>query len=286
MKAKLLSVIMAVLLPVIIMAQNDIYQSEKFVKIWEVKGLSVPESVLPVPAEGIMYVSNIGVNNPTEKEGKGFISILTLDGKIKNLKWCTGLNSPKGMAISGDKLFVTEVDRVAEIDLKTGQKIKDYPVEGAVFLNDIAAEKNGALYISDSRTGTIHRLKDGVVSVFIRSDDFPNPNGVVFKKDMLLLGTGDKIVKIDPSTKEVKDYRVNTGGVDGLAVVNNETVIFSDWPGKIHIMNAGEEKELLLDTSSTEMLKTADFGYESNKKLVYIPTFFGNSVVCYKLELD
>jgi DNA-binding beta-propeller fold protein YncE len=286
MKAKLTSFLILTCFYSVLLAQVESYQSEKLEKIWEVTGLSVPESVLPIPEEGILYVSNIGMNNPTEKEGKGFISILTLNGEIKNLKWSVGLNSPKGMAIYGGNLYVSEVDRIAEIDLKTGKKTNQYPVEGALFLNDIASAQDGSLYISDSRTGTIFKLKDGIVSVLIQSDDFPGPNGVVFKNEKLLLGTGEKIVKIDPATKEVKDYMINTGGVDGLAVVDQSTVIFSDWPGKVYIMKKGEEKELLLDTSSSETAKTADFGYIADKKLVYIPTFFANSVVCYKLILD
>lgn len=286
MKTKLKSILLLVCFHSILFAQNHPYQSEKLEKVWEVIGLNVPESVLPVPEEGILYVSNIGINNPNEKEGKGYISILSIDGKIKTQKWCENLNSPKGMAISGEKLYVTEVDRIAEIDLKTGKKLSEYPVKSAIFLNDIAAAPDGSLYISDSRTGTVHKLKDGKVSVFFQSDDFPNPNGVIISKGKLLLGTGDKIVKIDLNTKEIEDYMMNTGGVDGLAVVDQGTMIFSDWPGKVYIMKKGEEKELLLDTSMMENAKTADFGYIADKKLVYMPTFFKNSVICYKLKLE
>lgn len=286
MKTKLIAILLLLCFHTVFFAQSETYQSEKLEKKWEVTGLSVPESVLPVPEKGILYVSNIGVNNPTEKEGNGFISILSIDGKIKTLKWCDKLNSPKGMDISGDKLYVSEVDRIAQIDLITGKKLNEYPIEGAVFLNDIAAASDGSLYISDSRTGTIYKLKDGEVSVFVKSDDFPNPNGVVFKKGKLLLGTGNKIVKIDLATKEVKDYFLNTGGVDGLAIVDEDIIIFSDWPGKVHIMKKGEEKELLLDTSMLETTKTADFGFITGKNLIYIPTFFANSVICYKLKLN
>jgi sugar lactone lactonase YvrE len=265
--------------------KGQVYQSEKLEKLWETTGLSVPESVLPVPEEGILYVSNIGNTNSSSKDGTGFISILSVNGKIKTLKWATGLNAPKGMAIFNGKLYVTEVDHISEIDLATGKKLNSLPVEGAVFLNDVAAHASGAIFFTDSRTGKVHKLENGKVSTAIQEKDFPNPNGIVALDKKLLIGTGDKVVRYSVETGEVSDYMLNTGGVDGLAKVDKGIILFSDWPGKVHIMKRGEEKELLLDTSGTEKSKTADFGYIADKQLVFIPTFFGNSVVCYKLKL-
>ena len=261
------------------------FQSEKLEKKWETTGLSVPESVLPVPEEGILYVSNIGTNKSSSKEGLGFISILGLDGEVKNLHWCTGLNSPKGMAIYDGKLYVTEVDHITEIDLASGKKVNSYPVEGAVFLNDVAASPSGVIFFTDSRTGSVHKLDSGKLSLVIKSESFPGINGIVALDNKLLIGTGENVVKYYIETGEVKDYMLNTGGVDGLAKIDKGLILFSDWPGKVYIMKKDEEKELLLDTSSTETSKTADFGYIANKKLVFIPTFFANSVVCYKLKL-
>lgn len=266
-------------------ATAQTFQSEKLEKKWETTGLSVPESVLPVPKEGILYVSNIGTSKSSSKEGLGFISILDLDGKVKNLHWSTGLNSPKGMAIYNDKLYVTEVDHITEIDLATGKKVNSYPVEGAVFLNDVAVNSSGVIYFTDSRTGSVHKLDSGKVSLAIKSEFFPGINGIVALDNKLLIGTGEKVVKYYFETGEVKDYMLNTGGVDGLAKIDKGLILFSDWPGTVYIMKKNEEKELLLDTSSTETSKTADFGYIANKKLVFIPTFFANSVVCYKLKL-
>ncbi len=260
------------------------FQSEKLEKKWETTGLNVPESVLPVPEEGILYVSNIGTDKSSAKTGLGFISILNMNGEIKNLKWATGLNSPKGMAIYKDKLYVTEVDHLTEIELSTGKKINSWPVEGAVFLNDVAAHQSGVIYFTDSRTGSIHKLENGKVSLVIQSKDFPGVNGIVASDKKLLIGTGDKVVKYYLESGEVKDYMLNTGGVDGLAIIGEGVILFSDWPGTVYIMKKDEAKELLLDTSSTEKSKTADFGYIADKKLVIIPTFFANSVVCYKLN--
>ena len=291
MKTKFISTLILVCICSLIYGQTEETPGEvtarkavSLKKMWETNGLSVPEAVLPLAEKGILYVSNVGAATPLEKEGKGFISILGMDGKIRNLKWYDGLNSPKGLAIVGNKLYVSEVDRVGEIDLNSGKKIQDFPIEGAIFLNDIVADKNGSVYITDSKTGTVHLLKEGKVSMFVQSDDFPFPNGLAMDNEKLLLGTGDKIVKIDLDTREVENYMLNTGGVDGLAVFDEDILIFSDWPGTVHVMEKGKEKHLILDTRSSETSKTADFGYVATKKLLYIPTFFDNSVVCYKIN--
>ena len=56
--------------------------------------LSVPESVLLDSKNNVLYVSSIG-GTPDAKDGDGFISQVTLDGKIKNLKWATGIRCSK-----------------------------------------------------------------------------------------------------------------------------------------------------------------------------------------------
>jgi len=82
--------------------------------------LRIPESVLYNPSEDIIYVSNIN-GKPTEKNGKGFISKVSLSGEILVLKWVTGLNAPKGSDIYQDSLYVADIDELVEIDLKTGR---------------------------------------------------------------------------------------------------------------------------------------------------------------------
>jgi hypothetical protein len=267
----------------ILKAQSSIFQSEKLQKVWEATGLEVPESVLPVPEKGILYVSNIGSTNPTAKENMGFITVLNADGSIKKLHWVTGLNAPKGMAIIGKKLYVTEVDKVTEIDILTGKIVKSIVIDSAVFLNDITADKADNLYISDSRTGTVFILSGNKVSVLLKSKEYSFPNGLISVGDNILLGTGEKVVSINPRTRGVKDFMLNTGGVDGIALIAPDELLFSNWQGTVYTMKVGNDKELLLDTSATESTKSADFGYDSSKKLIYIPTFFGNSVVCYKI---
>ena len=72
------------------------------VKVWELTGLKAPESALPDPSGEVLYVSNID-GSPVEKDGNGSISKVSPDGKMMEPSWATGLDAPKGMAISGGR---------------------------------------------------------------------------------------------------------------------------------------------------------------------------------------
>src|SRR5690625_6451527 len=67
------------------------------------------------------------------------------------MEWTTGLHAPKGMAIMDESLYVTDIDEIVQIDLKTGEIQKKTPVENAEFLND-AATDGTYIYFSDMRT--------------------------------------------------------------------------------------------------------------------------------------
>ncbi|MBI5417301.1 hypothetical protein HZA55_05070 [Candidatus Poribacteria bacterium] len=72
-------------------------------KLWEtLDELKQPESVVYDPERNIIYVSNID-GEPANKDGKGFISKLTLDGKfIESEK----LEYPNGLAIQKKNLII------------------------------------------------------------------------------------------------------------------------------------------------------------------------------------
>src|SRR5687768_3860280 len=78
-------------------------------KLWETDTtLATPESVLPDIKKGVLYVSLID-GAPWEKDGKGGIAKVDLNGKITDGYWVSGLSAPKGMAIVGNKLYVADI---------------------------------------------------------------------------------------------------------------------------------------------------------------------------------
>ncbi len=106
--------------------------------VWEGKQLQSPESVIYDKRTNQLFVSNIS-GAPNEKNGKGFISTLALDGSVIELNWLEGLHAPKGLAIVGNTLYVSDIDQLVEIDINQGKIIKRHMAPEAKFLNDVVA---------------------------------------------------------------------------------------------------------------------------------------------------
>jgi hypothetical protein len=74
-----------------------------------------------------------------------------------------------------------------------------------------------------------------------------------------------------------------TGGVDGLENVTGGDFLVSVWSGAVWYVNADGSKELLFDGKAVQT-STADIGWDPSTKTVYVPTFFKNSIIAFKVE--
>jgi len=247
--------------------------------VWETPAeLTTNESAHYEESDGMIYVANIE-GGPSEKDGVGSISKLNSKGEIVERNWVSGLNAPKGMTVMGDFLYVTDVDRLLEIELATGKINKAYTVEDAVFLND--ADTDGEkVYFTDMKANKILYLENEEIKTF--AENQPNINGLRIGNGNTLYGLdadGFKKYNSDGSFEIIND--TVTGG-DGLIVINEDTFIASKWGGEIFLIQNGEAVKLL-DTTAEES-NTADIGYIPAEKLVIVPTFFKDKVVAYKLS--
>lgn len=254
--------------------------AQRLEKVWETSvEMKTPESVLYHEEKDVIYVANIN-GDPSEKDGKGFISILTPDGSVKNFNWVQNLNAPKGMAIFGGHLFVADIDHLVEIDIENGNIVKKYHAPGAVFLNDVASCKNGMIFVSDTRTAKIHVLNDGEFSVWMEGSPFETPNGLFTENGKLFVGDKN-IYEVDIATKKATQIIADAGGVDGLEKNNEGEFVFSNWPGRIFINH--NHKNIKLHDSTAREINTADIDFALKYNWVLVPTFFNNRVVAYKI---
>jgi hypothetical protein len=257
-------------------------QEHQLVKKWETDTLlKTPESALYVEAEKLLYVSNID-GQPWEKDGKGSVGKVGLDGKIIQVDWVKGLEAPKGLGLYKNKLYVADVDKVAVIDTKKAAIVQTIPVEGAKGLNDITVDpKNGVVYVSDSKMKKIHRIENGKVTTLL--DNLKGPNGVLIYGDDLYILDAGGLYKVEKDKSLTKLADGMESSTDGVEHVTGKDFIVSCWEGSIWYVKGDGTKEHLLDTRA-QHINTADIGYDAKNRILYVPTFFKNKIVAYELK--
>lgn len=209
-------------------------------------GFAFPESVAYDPQAKVLYVSEFGSElKPTQKDGKGRISRVSLDGEILESQFLppqgTVLNKPKGIWVSGNRLWVTDIDSVwvFDIESKKGRKVE---LPGIQFANDPTIVGN-ALFVSDNRGDQLYRVEpadflnaqgDPKITV-IFSGNSVNPNGVFPAKDGSLILVGFKS-KDDArgiySLRQGGDPKLQSdaiGRLDGVYELDDGSLLVTDW---------------------------------------------------------
>lgn len=264
-----------------------VYQAEGLEKLWETeKSFKIPESIVYDSRRNCFYVSNYDGYNPSNNQGKQSVSKVMLDGRAVNLKWASGLNNPSGMAVSENKLFVVERQNLVEIDPDTGKIVNRHPIPQPGFVNDVAADASGNLYISDSSKHVIYRFSEGIIAEWVKGDEIRNPNGLhVEGKNLIVGNNGDNCLKaVDLETKEIATImNLGPGIIDGIRSDGQGNLIVSHWEGKVYRISPEGTAEKLLDLTVPKT-NTADLEFIQEKGLLVIPTFSGNRVLVYRLK--
>lgn len=213
-----------------------------------ISGLLTPESAVQA-ADGKIYVSEI---NGFGQDGDGQIRVID-HGKSSVL--AQGLDDPKGLVIIGNDLYIADKSRVLRIALNQAPATAevflaatDFP-KVPQFLNDLSADANGNLYISDSgdilgtgKGGAIYKvtpqrklslLLDGSIDARILA-----PNGLLAdaKGEQLLLVdfTSGTLYNYNQLTKKLEEIASGFGGADGIVKQANGNIYVSDWKnGKV-----------------------------------------------------
>jgi hypothetical protein len=263
------------------------------------EGFSTPESVLYDADSDSYLVSNIN-GEPLGSDDNGFIAKVSPDGTISDAKWIDGakdnikLDAPKGMAITGGVLYVSDITVVRQFDAKTGEPKGEIKIDGATFLNDVAAAPDGGVYVTDSGldakfapTGSdavYHISKDGKVHPLIKDKTLGNPNGVAAGSDgsvwVVTFGTGE-IYQINAKGKKVSPQKLPQGQLDGVVTLDSGELLVSSWAGSSVFRGkpGGEWKPAVENIKSP-----ADIGWDSKRKRLLIPSFQGNQVILSPLE--
>jgi YVTN family beta-propeller protein len=256
-------------------------QQPSLTKLWETDTVvAVPESILPDPANNILYVSLVD-GAPWDADGKGGVGRLSPDGKHYNGSWVTGLNAPKGMGRYGNRLYVADISDVVVIDIPNGKVIKKIPVQGESGLNDITVDISGVVYVSDSKSGKVYRIANDVPTLFM--DHLDGANGLKASGKNLYTLARKQVLLADPQ-KNLKVICDLPNGGDGVEEVGNGDLIVSEWIGNVFYVYADGRKVQMLDRKP-EKKNTADIWYDQKTKTLYVPGFFGKTITAYRVNI-
>jgi len=237
----------------------------------------------------LIYVSNIG-GDPSAKDGNGYISTVSPEGDILEEQWATGMNAPKGLALDGGTLYVSDIDELVAIDTETGEITGRYPAEGAQFLNDVAAA-NGVVYVTDSGTGRIHRLEGDSFTVWVDDPRIQSPNGIYVVDGEIVVAAADSsaaepgqeryLWTISPDGTELEPLGGTTplGGLDAVEPDGQGGFFLSDWGGAIVMhFTPGDSARTLVEVSQG----TADFDYVAESGMLYLPVMVAGRLIAYE----
>jgi sugar lactone lactonase YvrE len=221
-------------------------KSPRVVSERTVTGFIHPESVAYDPRAKVLYVGEFGSElKPTQKDGKGRISKVSLEGKVLEKQFLPAagmtLDKPKGIWVQGNRLWVTDIDVVWVFDLKTkrGRKVA---LPGVQFANDPAV-MGKALYVSDNRGDMLFKVEPAdflnmkgepkVTQVF--SERGVNPNGIYPARDGMLRMVGfvapDKPRAIYGLglSGQIKALSEDIGRLDGVYQMKDGSLLVTDW---------------------------------------------------------
>ena len=256
-----------------------------------------PESVLFDAIDDVFFVSNIN-GSPGAKDNNGFISRVRGEGgEVDSLMFIAGgrggvtLNAPKGLALTGDTLWVTDIDAVRAFDKRTGRAFASHTVQGAVFLNDIAVGSDGALYITDtgiriSESGMTHPgpdrifklTRDGQVSTALQFDSLIGPNGIEWddagQRFIVVSFAGSDIYSWKPGDSAATRVASGKGQFDGVERLPDGRILISSWAdSSLYVLDGSA-----LTRAVTGVESPADIGVDSKRNRVAIPLFQANRI--------
>jgi hypothetical protein len=256
--------------------------------------LRAPESALHDREQDLYFISNVNGALLTV-DNNGFISRVKPETMEVELKWIEGgrdgvtLDAPKGMAIVGDTLYVSDITAVRRFDRRTGAPLGEIELDGATLINDLTTDGKD-VYVSDTglllgpgttffSTGTdsIWKISGDRAEKLVGTRELRNPNGIDYvdgKLRIVTFGAARLYELSDGSLKTVAT--LPRGQLDGLVHLPDGTPVISSWAGE----GVYRESEPILAGIDAP----ADLGYDARRHRLLVPSSGTNQLTIHAIR--
>ncbi len=259
-----------------------------------VLGFEGPESARYDSAQDVFFVSNM-TGYGSRKDGNGYVTRMSAADPNAATVFVQGgrngavLNSPKGLALHGDTLWVADIDALRGFDRHTGAPLAtvDLAPLGAVLLNDVAVGPDGTVRVTDTgiemgEVGVVHTGPDRIfvvgpnraVSVMAAGPALRQPNGITWDA----AGRRWIVVSFDPFVGEIAAFaegdstrhvvhRAPKGRLDGVEVLPGGAILYASWAdSSVHLLAGGRDRQVV-----RAVPEPADIGVDTRRHRLAIP---------------
>ncbi len=262
---------------------------------FRIVGFKTPRSVLHDLEADVYLVSNVnGDPAAADDDDNGFISRVSPDGRVLDLKWIDGavddelqLSAPMGMAIHDGRLWVADRNKVHAFDARTGRHRASFKIEHATSLADVAILE-GAVIVTDNGTelaGGLYRLGPGRPPAPYLAPDQPGvgrPQGVYAPGDGSLWVTADRELYRVVGGARTAGAALPRGELDGIAGAPGNELLVASHDGVVFRGAPRPARGGTLEVAWTELFAgleaPGDLGYDARRHRVLIPLVLANAL--------
>ena len=259
-----------------------------------VASLRNPESVRYDPEQDVYFISNMS-GYGSVKDGDGYIVRVSAADVSHPSVFIRGgtagvtLDAPKGMTISGDTLWVADIDKLRGFHRITGAPLAtvDFAPVGAVLLNDVAARPGAELRVTDTgiRMDEAGNYLVGPARIFaigpgaaIRTvtsgSSAGQPNGITWdatRRRWVVVSFDrfhwDVTSLDDADSVHTLLSRERQGQLDGVEVLASGGILYSSWAdSSLHVLEEGRDRQVI-----RKVVAPADIGVDTRRHRVAIP---------------
>ncbi|HKH83182.1 MAG TPA: hypothetical protein VKA25_05840 [Gemmatimonadales bacterium] len=281
-----------------------LYEQESIMlrKVGQTPNLQGPESARYDRDLDVWFVSNVN-GTSVAKDNNGYISRLRPDGAPYTLKFIQGgkkgvtLNAPKGLAVSGDTLWVADIDVARAFNKRTGALIANVSTNGrARFLNGAALSSDGTVYMTDtgvlfgpkgevSHPGPdqVFRITRGGATPALTSARLEGPNGITWdpqrRRFVIVSFLGKGIFAWTPGSEGVDSLGSGPGQQDGVVFLPDGRLLVTSWAdSSLFVLENGKGQKVARKVPSP-----ADIDVDARGSRVAVPLLMENRVEFWEL---
>lgn len=241
------------------------------------------ESIVYDSQRACVYVSN-GKDYGVGQDG--FISKVSMQGELMDLKWIENLNRPTGMAIHEDRLYVVDVNALLMIDPNSASVVDRIEVPIQYGINDVAIGEDGDVFVTASAIHAVLELTEQGLEIWAQDEEHLQwANGIQALPKHLLVG-GEHLVLLNVAKKSIETLTMapKVRDFEGVNQLATQTFFVSTVENSALYLIQNEKSTLLLEPDAY----FGDLEYLPDQKKLIIPQ--GNhqsktyTVQCYTLE--